>query len=126
MAKHELKSRFGPWDSLKWRLMRGEKIVLPWPEPKEVTINDKDINWSDCGGATNVSLFTDDPNYHLRPFLEEKIGIQGKDWMWRHQVGCSVFITPEFHRQVDRLEIKIRKNKSKWASVIRLKWGNSE
>lgn len=106
----------------RYRFMKGETVTLPWPKMMKIVVNDTSDQWTDCGGAKKVELITDDPNYHYRPFLEQKVGKQGKDWMWRHVVGCSVFISPDFHRQVDKLEIKLSKDKAKWASVIRLKW----
>lgn len=123
MAKREIKSRFGPWEAIKWRFMRGEVVSLPWPKVEEFTVNDKSPGWVDLGGAANVVIYTDCPNHHYRPWLEEKVGEQGKDWMWRHKVGCSVFISPDWHRQIDRLEVKVSKRKSKWASLMMLKWG---
>lgn len=123
MSEHEIKTRFGPIEAIKWRLMPGEIITLPWPNVKEFTVAHNSLYWKDLGGAMNVVVATDSPNLHYRPYLEESIGKQGRDWMWRHVSGGSVFVDPQFHRDIDRVQIKIHKRKAKWTNILLLKWG---
>ena len=55
-----------------------------------------------------------DPNEHYRNWLEKNVGVQGFDWDW-DLVG-SDFIE-------NTLTIKLRIGKTKYASILALKWG---
>lgn len=125
MADHELKYRFGPIDAVKWWLLRHNSITVPWPKEKEFVIKDSDTNWVDLGGAFKVSLYTDDPNYHFRQLLEDKVGKQGRDWMWKPIPGTTVIL---YDSQPDPgvLEIRFRSSKAKWASFLQMKWSRNE
>lgn len=126
MPSYEIKSRFGPYDAVKWRCMRGGVVSLHWPKIEKVNSTSQAVNWLILEVEQLPRIYSDCPNLHYRPWLEKYVGKEGCDWMWRHKVGCGVFISPDYHRRHDRLEIKLRKNKSKWASLLLLKWGSNE
>lgn len=117
-----VKSRLSPLDALKWLLTPGETVTVAWPELQKVVIDDSYYFWDPNMGATRVLTMSDDPNLLFRPFLEKNVGKQGKDWMWKHLKGCPAFIAPEYQRTVDRIQIKLFRNKRKWATMLRLKW----
>lgn len=54
-----------------------------------------------------------DPNDHYRPFLEQHVGRQGWDWDW----GMGNRDATD-----NRLTIKIRRAKARWATVVVLQW----
>jgi len=60
-----------------------------------------------------MSAISADPNEFYRPYLEQNVGQQGWDWNW-DIIGNDA---PE-----NRLSIKIRRGKSKWASIIGVMW----
>lgn len=102
MSKWEMKVRTGFIEYLWWRFMPGTIIRVKWPREVESA----------------------DPNDHYRPFLEKNVGKQGIDWNWRIQVGNS-FYTPGYEDQdqeSDKVVIKFRKGKDKWASVAGILW----
>jgi hypothetical protein len=123
MANYEIKSRFGPIEAIKWKMFQGPTVSLVWPDVAGFVVNDTSPYWRDLGGAMNVIVRSDSPNLHYREYLEKNIGEQGIDWMWKHEIGCRAFISPGYHRQTDRLKIKLPKRNAKWASVLYLRWG---
>lgn len=101
---------------LWWKLVPGTTIKVRWPRYEWAA-----AAWTD--GSVEQRL-TSDPNYHYRPWLEKNVGKQGIDWNWRIQVGRS-FYTPGYEDQdqeSDKVVIKFRKGKDKWASVAGLLW----
>lgn len=119
MSDFEIKTRFGPTEAFLWhfKFSSGERVILDWPELKKFVVDSHDRLWIDCGGAEKVEIHSDDPNQHYRPFLEKNVGVQNKDWMWKHIGG------PKDYSRDQKLEIRFRKNKAKWATMLRLQWG---
>ena len=62
---------------------------------------------------TDQQLLSADPNDHYRPWLEEHVGKQGRDWNW----GMANMDATE-----NRLTIKIRQKHAKCATIAALKW----
>lgn len=125
MSKHEIKrlfqfpsGRYMPmglnfYQKLWWKFVPGVVIKVKWPRGN-IVVNDQDPRWVDWGGAVWVDLgFSADPNDHYRWYMEKYIGKQGWDWNW----GLSDNDTAE-----DMMTIKIKKSKSKYATIIGLMW----
>lgn len=71
-----------------WRVMVGPRVLVKWPTGTE-------------------------PNEAYRPWLEENVGKQGKDWEWNHvYVEAGAF----------DLEIVLTKKKKHHAAMIALMW----
>jgi len=122
MADYELKSRFGPWDAFKWWLLRHNSIIVKMPETKEATVDHTNAAWIDFGGAATLTIITDCPNWHYRPFLDQHVGAIGKDWMWKVIPGNPFLFRNNRLADLIVLEIRFRKDKAKWASLLYLKW----
>lgn len=97
---------------LWWKLMPGTKIKVKWPSGP-VVVNFKSSNWEDCGGANNLEIESADPNDHYRPWMEKHVGRQGWDWNWALM---------EDDINTNRLTIKFRKGKEKYATIVAMKW----
>lgn len=97
---------------LWWRFMPGTEIKVRWPVGK-ITVDHNDPRWVDLGGAVWVELESADPNDHYRPELTEKCGRQGWDWQWDLRDNDAA---------ENKLTVKIRRGKSKYASYFALKW----
>jgi hypothetical protein len=118
-----MKVRTGFIAHLWWRFMPGITIRVKWPRGN-VTNTEYDIGRN--GSIVNevYTIESSDPNDHYRPFLEKNVGKQGIDWDWRIQVGNSMW-TPGYEDQdiqSDKVVIKFRKGKEKWASITMIMW----
>jgi len=60
-----------------------------------------------------VGVHSADPNEHYRPELESLVGRQGWDWDW---------MLTDNDLSENRLTIKIRRGKERWAGWLSLKW----
>ena len=101
------------WQQLWWRFMPGVIVRVRWP-CGEIIVNQEDPRWRDVGGAVWVNLgFSADPNDHYRWYLERYVGRQGWDWNW----GLA-------HNDIaeNTLTIKIRRNKSRYATIMAVRW----
>ena len=78
------------WDKLWWKFMPGEIINVRWPEEQPA-----------------------DPNYHYRPYLEQHVGRQGRDWNWGM---CNTDATN------NRITIKIRRQHASHALILAMRW----
>lgn len=88
-----------------WKLMPGTIIKVKWPVgPFEC--------WHEDGGYEFWEESTD-PNDHYRPWLAENVGRQGWDWDWS-MIDNDV--------KENRLTIKFRKGKEKYAIIAALRW----
>lgn len=85
--------------------MPGTIINVKWPKGWVVLHTALD--------GSCVSTESADPNDHYRPWMEQYIGKQGWDWNW----GMADNDVSE-----NRLTIKIRQSKSKYATIAALKW----
>lgn len=125
MSKLEIKSLFrisssscvpcglNTWQKLWWRFMPGIIVNVRWPSGN-IVVNHDDPRWVDLGGAVWVDLgFSADPNDHYRWYLEKYVGRQKWDWDW----GMANYDTTN-----DRLTIKIRRSKAKYATMIGIMW----
>lgn len=93
--------------------MPGTTIKVKWPSGN-IVVDHNDPRWQDMGGAVWVDLgFSADPNDHYRPWMEEKVGKQGWDWDWTMMDND---ITE------NRLTIKFRKSKEKYATLAMVLW----
>jgi hypothetical protein len=100
-------------EKLWWRFMPGTVINVRWPAGN-IVVNDEDPRWQDMGGAVWVDLgFSADPNDHYRYWLEKNVGKQGWDWNW----GMADTDAIE-----NRLTIKIRQSKAKYATIAKVLW----
>ena len=100
------------WAALKewfwWRIVPGEIATVKWPSGWVVLHEDPDGN--------KVSTDSADPNDHYRPWLTKNVGRQGIDWEWR--LNESFGEIPD----LDKLDIKFRKGKTKYATIVALMW----
>lgn len=84
-----------------WRLAAGATVTLPWPRKY----------WLDLGGG--MSVHSDEPNDHYRPWLEANVGRQGWDWRWDyHHLSATEAV----------VILTVRKGKAPLASAAALKW----
>lgn len=88
-------------DKIWWKFVPGTEIKVCWP----VGSYEKKFSHP---LALNYSA---DPNDHYRPELERLVGVQGIDWNWKLDENNS-----------NKLKIKFRIGKEKWASYFSLKW----
>ena len=97
---------FNLYDKLWWRFMPGVVINVKWPAgPIFKEFIDQ--------YRTDQQLLSADPNDHYRPWMEEHVGKQGRDWNW----GLSGNDASK-----NRLTIKIRRKHAKCATIAALKW----
>ena len=117
MSKWEMKVRTGFIEYLWWRFMPGTTIRVKWPKDQWITLHD-------YGDGSKDQTLTNDPNYHYRPFLEKNVGKQGIDWNWRVRVGNGMWTLgyEDQDQESDKVIIKFRKGKDKWASVAGILW----
>ena len=96
-----------------WRLMPGTTIKVKWPSGN-IVVDHNDPRWQDMGGAVWVDLgFSADPNDHYRPWMEKEVGKQGWDWDWTMMDNDVT---------ENRLTIKFRKGKEKYATLFAMQW----
>lgn len=72
------------------------------------------VNWP-TGRIAGTDRSSADPSDHYRPWLEQAIGRQGRDWQW--DVRWSDPGTP------DQLEIRLAHGHGRYAPIIALMWG---
>ena len=99
-------------EKLWWRFVPGVVINVRWPKGK-IVVDHNDPRWVDLGGAVWVELDSADPNDFYRPYLEKHVGRQGWDWNW----GMA-----DRDATDNRLTIKIRRKREKYASLILMMW----
>ena len=87
---------------LFWKYGKGPTVTVKWPVGP--------IEEADPVDGT----ISADPNDHYRPYLEKNVGRQNRVWVW----GLREFFAAE-----NRLTIKFRKSKAKWATAAFLLWG---
>lgn len=90
-----------------WKLQTGAVVTVPWPEGWGRWPNSKSAVMVHEQGA-----YSADPNDHYRPWLEEHIGKQGRDWEWEIARNCH-----------DQIVLTLRRSKRQYASIIALMWG---
>lgn len=124
MAKHEIKSLFSFPSSrhmpvtlnlkglLWWRLVPGTVINVRWPKGQVRVGPSHSLGWNGIGDYFEY-VESADPNDHYRPFMEQHIGRQGRDWDW----GLA-----DRDATDNRLTIKIRRKHEKYATMIALMW----
>lgn len=84
----------------------GVIVKVKWPVgPIEI--------WHD-NGAYEYFEESADPNDHYRPWMKKHVGRQGIDWQWD-------IIDNDI--STNKLSIKFRKGKTKYASLAMIKWG---
>ena len=96
---------------LWWRFMPGEVVSVKWPSGM-IVVGMNDPRWIDCG-ARWTEVFSADPCDFYRPYLQKHVGRKGWDWDW-DVIGDDL--------SNNRLSIKIRRSKSRYASFIAMKW----
>lgn len=111
MAIWEIHKRFGLLDYLWWKFVPGTTINVKWPTG-DIVVDSNHPQWYDCG-AVKVLIHSADPNDHYRPWLEEHVGKQKRDWNWRMNPRDS---------EGDTLQIKFRKGKEKFATLAAIRW----
>ena len=97
--------QLGFWQQLWWLFVPGVVINVPWPRGWVVLQENPD--------GTKVSTESADPNDHYRPELERLVGRQGWAWNW----GLA-----DSDATNDRLTIKIRQDKARYATLLALRW----
>lgn len=99
------------FEKIWWYFTPYMEISVRWPKG-DVAVGYSDPRWYDCG-ASLVLIESADPNDHYRPFMEEWIGKQGRDWSW-------------YMRNTDvrdnRLTIRIREKHAVFATHIAIMW----
>ena len=96
-----------------WKLMPGTLIKVRWPA-SNIVVDHNDPRWQDMGGAVWVDLgFSADPNDHYRYWMEKLIGKQGWDWDWTLMDNDIL---------ENKLTIKIRRGKEKYATIMAMRW----
>lgn len=101
--------------NLWWKYMPGIVVTVKWPR-----------GWTEPD-KLGVQTESTDPNDHYRPWLEATVGRQGWDWDWK--IGPVTRIeffnsndAYDFESLGDKLEIKFRKGKEKYATMFALRW----
>lgn len=87
---------------LFWKYGKGPTVTVKWPVGP--------IEEADPVDGT----ISADPNDHYRPYLEKNVGRQNRDWVWGLRDNNAA---------ENRLTIKFRKSKAKWATAAFLLWG---
>jgi hypothetical protein len=114
MAMYEINKHA---DSLRewlfWKYGSGPTITVAWPVGKIIIVDEEDPRWDWTMGASKQSFESADPNDHYRPWMEKNVGKQNRDWAWR----CCDNNCAE-----NKLTIKFRKSKAKWATMAAILW----
>jgi hypothetical protein len=100
------------WEYIWWRFMPGIIVEVRWPVGLVKIRQEESGIWDYVRSA--------DPNDHYRPWLENHVGRQGWDWDWR--VGPHAADNGFGTIGVDKVKIKFRKGKGKFATMANLKW----
>ena len=90
---------------LFWKYGKGPTVTVKWP------VGPVRVPNGDNAGVLTESA---DPNDHYRPWLEKNVGRQHRDWVWGLRDNNAA---------ENRLTIKFRKSKAKWATAAFLLWG---
>ena len=99
-------------DQLWWKFMPGVVINVKWPTGQiRVGPSHRD-GWSGYGPEFEY-VESADPNDHYRPWMEQHVGKQGRDWNWG-MAGNDV--------AENRLTIKIRRKYQDCAIIAKLQW----
>jgi len=98
-------------DKLWWRFMPGTVIKVAWPTGTIIGVSDP--RYYDRTGSAYIPYSSADPNDHYRPWLEENVGKQSWDWNWGF-TGNDV--------TENKLTIKIRKGREKYATLATILW----
>ena len=99
-------------DKIWWKFVSKVETKVKWPSGT-ITVDHNDPRWFDCGGAVWVAFESADPNDHYRPWLEENVGRQGRDWEWGlkdHDVLNN------------QLTIKFRTKHARFATIAAMQW----
>jgi len=99
-------------DKLWWRFVPGVVINVRWPAGN-IVVDENDPRWDWTMGASLQEGFSADPNDHYRPWMEQHVGRQGRDWNW----GMTNMDATE-----NRLTIKIRQKYAKYATIAAIQW----
>ena len=99
-------------NKLWWALVPGTVVKVRWPVGR-VVVTPSSKNWDWTLGATRQEIESADPNDHYRPWLEANVGRQTWDWDWNMLDNDS---------STNRLSIKVRRAKSKYATEMALRW----
>ena len=100
------------WGKIWWYFNTGTTIVVKWPTMQTVEVGPGHRQWRQWyDGDSRVAYETDDPNDCYRPWLEENVGVQDRDWGW------------SAHSLLGTLQIVFRKGKEEQATMAAMKWG---
>ena len=99
-------------DTLWWKFMPGVIINVKWPKGTIKVGPSHRQGWIGIGEYFEY-IESADPNDHYRPWLEEHVGQQGWDWNWGLVNNDSI---------ENRLTIKIRQGKKKFAVIAAIRW----
>lgn len=84
-------------------------ITVKWPAGY-VEVGPDSREWNGLTGESRQVIWTADPNDHYRPWLEEHVGKQHRDWDW------------DVH--INEIEITFRTGKEEWATQAALMWNS--
>ena len=87
---------------LFWKYGKGPTVTVRWPVGPIEEVDPVD------------GTISADPNDHYRPYLEKNVGKQNRDWVWGLRDNNAA---------ENRLTIKFRKSKAKWATMAAILWG---
>lgn len=93
------------WGKIWWKLMLGIEIKVKWP-----------VGWTEpipAAGGGVIQTESADPNDHYRPWMEKYVGHQCWDWNWDLTDNDAA---------ENKLTIKFRKGKERYATIAALKW----
>ena len=99
-------------DKLWWRFMPGVVINVKWPKG-QVKVGPGHRDGYSGYGPEYEYVDSADPNDHYRPWMEQYVGKQGRDWNW----GMANMDATE-----NRLTIKIRQKYAKYATIAAIQW----
>jgi hypothetical protein len=99
-------------DKLWWRFVPGVVINVKWPKG-QVKVGPSHRDGYSGYGPEFEYVDSADPNDHYRPWMEQHIGKQGRDWNW----GMANMDATE-----NRLTIKIRQKYVKYATIAAIQW----
>jgi len=103
----------GFFERLWWLFVPGVVIKVRWPRG-DVVIDESMPQWDWTIGPARYVVESHDPNDHYRPWMEQNVGRQGRDWNWG-------LVANDIH--ADLLTIKIRQSKEKYATIAAMRWG---
>lgn len=102
-----------PWLHKKWWARRiGISVSVPWPTGM-VEVGPASIEWNGLINEPRQIVFSADPNDHYRPWLEQHVGKQGRDWQWVYTL-----------MPMDTIIIEFARGHEEWAVQASLMWNN--